>query len=299
MIKFIIFLILNFFYVNASYAQIEMSEAVILNTAKIICLKDSIINGKKTRFTETGSGFYFNYTNKGDTLTVLVTNAHVINGCQTGYLRFKSYSIPFKINYGDLMQIKIDDFESKWIKHPSEDLAILPINTILEEVQKKYNKKIGIFKYTETDITSDLELKDLSAIEDVVMIGYPKGLSDEINDLPIVRKGFTATPVFLNYRNKSRFLIDIPIYPGSSGSPVILFNPVSYTTKDGGLNVGQRLKLLGIVVESNIYTAIGKTTPRDSIPSLEVKTVLPFNVAIVIKASQLLDFKRLLWEKQK
>jgi hypothetical protein len=296
--KFIIFLILNFFYVKAAYSQIEMSEAVILNTTRIVCQKDSIINGKKTNFTETGSGFYFNFTNKGDTINAIVTNTHVIKGCQTGYLRFKSCSLPFKINYGDLLEIKIDDFESKWIKHPTEDLAILPTKEILQEVYLKYNKRMGLFSYYEKDIPSDLELNDLSAIEEIVMIGYPKGLSDELNDLPIVRKGYTATPVFLNYRNEKRFLIDIPIYPGSSGSPVILFNPVDYTEKSGNLALKQRLKLLGIVVESYSYNAIGKTTPKDSIPALEVKTLLPYNVAIVIKASRLLDFKKLLWENK-
>jgi hypothetical protein len=123
------------------------------------------------------------------------------------------------------------------------------------------------------------------------MIGYPKGLSDDFNDLPIVRKGLTATPIYKNYMNKSRFLLDIPIYTGSSGSPICIFNSGSYSNKNGSLFIGGRFCLLGIAVESANYTATGKTVPKDSIPSLDVKVDLPFDVAVVIKAKRLLDFK--------
>jgi hypothetical protein len=292
------FVFFAFFYliaIKTSFSQLYPSEAVILSTTRIVCFRDSVIAGKTIRFTETGTGFYFYFANGSDTIPVIVTNAHVIRECKRGNLRFKLYDNNTGKRFGDLVDLPIDDFESKWIKHPVEDLAILPLNPILDEIQKKFNKNASLFFFSEAYIPSDIELNNLSAIEEVIMVGYPKGLSDDINDLPIVRKGFTATPVYFNYKNQVRFLLDIPIYPGSSGSPVILYNIGSYPTKDGGLNIDSRLKLLGIVVQSSMYTAIGKTTPRDSIPSLEVKTMLPFNVAVVIKASRLLDFKRLLW----
>ena len=276
-------------------SQLDPSEAVILSTTRIVCYRDTLIAGKTIRFTDTGTGFYFYFAHGSDTIPVIVTNAHVIKSCKKGNLRFKLYDSNTGKRFGKIVDQPIDNFESKWIKHPTEDLAILPLNPLLDEIYKKYNKTVSLFFFNETYIPSDLELNNLSAIEEVLMVGYPKGLSDDINDLPIVRKGFTATPVYLNFRNQLRFLLDIPIYPGSSGSPVILFNLGSYPEKDGVLNINSRLKLLGIVVQSSMYSAIGKTTPQDSIPSLEVKTMLPFNVAVVIKASRLLEFKSLLW----
>lgn len=297
MTKIVFLTIIYLISIKTAFSQLYASEAVILSTTRIVCFKDSVIAGKTTSYTETGTGFYFYFANGSDTIPVIVTNTHLIKSCKKGILRFKFYNNKTGGRFGEIMNLPIDDFESKWIKHPSEDLAIIQLNPILDEIYKKYNKSVSLFYFSETYIPSDLELTDLSAIEEVIMVGYPKGLSDDINDLPIVRKGFTATPVYFNYKNQGRFLLDIPIYPGSSGSPVILYNLGSYPAKDGILNINSRLKLLGIVVQSSMYPAIGKTTPRDSIPSLEVKTMLPFNVAIVIKASRLLDFKRLLWDK--
>lgn len=206
--KFILYYSLSILSLEGAYSQIDISEAVINNTTRIVCFKDTVIDGKKERIKGIGTGFYFCFTNNEDTLSVIVTNKHVINNYQTGYLRFKPFnSITEGVTYGDIMEIKIDNFDSKWIKHPSEDLAISPLNSIFEEVYKKYKKVIGTFKYDESYIPSDQEYNDLSAIEEIVMIGYPKGLADELNDLPIVRKGLTATPVFLNYQNDKQFLL--------------------------------------------------------------------------------------------
>jgi hypothetical protein len=67
------------------------------------------------------------------------------------------------------------------------------------------------------------------------MIGYPKGFWDRVNNLPVVRKGITATPIYIDYNGKKEFLLDIPIFSGSSGSPIVLFNEGSYSTKKEGL----------------------------------------------------------------
>jgi hypothetical protein len=284
-------IILFCFQVISGYSQQDISEQLINTTIKIVGIRDSLVNGKIVSYRITGTGFYFNFNIGRDTIPVIVTNAHVIRKCHTGYLRFKSFSNG-KINYGDLLEIKVENFESKWIKHKTEDLAILPLNPIKEDVYKAYHKIPYSIAYSETDIPNDSVLNKLLAIEDVIMIGYPKGLIDELNDLPIVRKGLTATPVYMNYKNENWFLLDIPIYTGSSGSPVCLFNAGSYSDKKMTLYAGLRFFLLGIAVESNNYTAIGHTTPKDSIPELEVKIELPFDVAKIIKAKCLLDFKK-------
>jgi Trypsin-like peptidase domain len=260
-------------------------------TIKIVGIRDSLINGKIKSYNVIGTGFYFSFNFDHDTIPVIVTIAHSIRECHTGTLRFKSYSDE-KINYGDLLVIKIDQFESKWIKHKTEDLAILPLSPVREEVFKYYQKTPYSVSFSESDIPNDTILNNLFAIEDVLMIGYPKGLSDDSNDLPIVRKGLTATPVYINYKNRDWFLLDIPIYAGSSGSPVCLFNMGTYADKEANLHFSGRLYLLGIAVESNNYTAIGHTTKKDSIPELEVKIDLPFDVAKIIKAKCLLDFKK-------
>ena len=54
------------------------------------------------------------------------------------------------------------------------------------------------------------------------MIGYPRGIYDEANNLPIVRRGITATSMGRDYNSKPEFMIDMACFPGSSGSPVFM-----------------------------------------------------------------------------
>lgn len=63
---------------------------------------------------------------------------------------------------------------------------------------------------------------------------------DAYNNMPITRRGITATPLHVDFENAPRFLIDAAIYGGSSGTPVFVFNQGSYTKPDGGLYAGIR-----------------------------------------------------------
>jgi hypothetical protein len=65
----------------------------------------------------------------------------------------------------------------------------------------------------------------LDALEEVLFVGYPNGVWDQINLMPILRRGITATPLMLNFEGRAEFLIDAAVYPGSSGSPVFMRVP--------------------------------------------------------------------------
>ena len=45
------------------------------------------------------------------------------------------------------------------------------------------------------------------------------------------------------------FLIDAGVFPGSSGSPVFIFNQGSYPTTDG-ITIGNRLLFVGIITQT-------------------------------------------------
>lgn len=132
-------------------------------------------------------------------------------------------------------------------------------------------------------------LDSLAAIEDVLMIGYPKGFGDSVNNLPIVRRGTTATPAYLNYNGLPQFLVDIPIYTGSSGSPIFIYNS-NYVDKKGTMVFAIRSILLGIVVQSQDYVAKGSVLSSKKI-KLKTETLLPFGIAVVIKSSELMGLK--------
>ena len=79
-------------------------------------------------------------------------------------------------------------------------------------------------------IPTTAQLNDLNGRMKFTMVGYPNGLWDTKNDLPIIRRGITATPAFRDYCGRDEFLIDAACFPGSSGSPVFILNQGLHTT---------------------------------------------------------------------
>lgn len=275
-------------------SSLSTSELIINSSIRIECEGDTIINNQKVGFNSTGTGFYFEFQFDSIKVPVIVTNYHVVANSKVGILHFTETNPDKTPAYGKIVTEVVDNFSARWIKHPSEDLAILPLNPILVDIQKNKKKDPFIVYFDESLIPSKVFLDEVTAIEDVLMVGYPKGFWDSTNNLPVVRKGLTATPINLNYNRKPQFLLDVPIYAGSSGSPIILFNQGSYSTKKGGIIIGSRLILLGINVQSVNYTAEGELILPLGNPRIQTTTALPFNIAVIIKSQELLKFKPIL-----
>ncbi|WP_212933817.1 hypothetical protein [Robertmurraya siralis] len=116
-----------------------------------------------------------------------------------------------------------------------------------------------IFNYhiNVTDLPSEDDLKKLKAIEDIIMVGYPNGLWDEHNNLPIFRKGITETHPNIDYDGKVQFLIDCACFPGSSGSPVVILNEGLFSSREAVI-AGDRLIFLSILFAGPIYNVEGE-----------------------------------------
>lgn len=273
---------------------LSTSELIINSTIRIECYGDTILNGNKVPFTSTGTGFFFEFLIDSMRVPVIVTNYHVIQNTHSGILNFTENDKNDIPKYGSIISEKIMDFDKKWIRHPNVDLAILPINPVIENLYKTKNIILFTTSFSEDLLPTKNLLDELTAIEEVLMIGYPKGLWDKTNNLPIVRKGITATPVYINYEGRKQFLLDIPNFAGSSGSPVVLYNHGSYSTKKGGIVIGSRIALLGINVQSYDYGAKGQVVSPPNDPLIQTSTKIPLNIAIIIKSEELLDFKPIL-----
>jgi len=127
------------------------------------------------------------------------------------------------------------------------------------------------------------------------MIGYPNGIWDRSNNLPIVRQGITASHPKLNYNGKKEVLIDAACFPGSSGSPVLIYNQGGHTTKEGHLDMRGRLILLGILYAGPQFEANGDIVINPILTSLNIFSVtrIPINLGCVIKSEKLLEFDTL------
>ncbi|MFX0073403.1 MAG: serine protease [Candidatus Hermodarchaeota archaeon] len=222
-------------------------ERIFFTTVKITNIKK---NGKST----IGTGSFFEYKiESGDMLgkysIFLVTNKHVIENASELKLSFNKRIDKDTIRFGNKFSINLKDFNFEWFKHPNKDidLAIYPFTPVLKSLRKKKGEdQLPFIQNIVKRITLINKYENINPIEDVFFIGYPRDIYDKKNNIPLIRKGITATPIMINYMERPVFLIDGAIFPGSSGSPVFICNDGGYTL-NGKLYMGIRTIFLGVL----------------------------------------------------
>jgi hypothetical protein len=242
-----------------------------------------------------GTGFIFNFCRQGHRrVPAIVTNKHVIAGASLGAFHM-TVAENGEPKYGKHERIVVPDFEARWVKHPNPDvdLAAFPLAPVL---LAGHAQGTPLFhKAAHRDVMADAAfMNELNAIEDVVMVGYPNGLWDEKNNLPIVRRGVTATPPYLDFEGRPEFMIDCACFPGSSGSPVFLYHIGSYVNKSKNkATLGSRIKLLGVLWGGPQYLAPGviQAVPIPTAVQQVAVSRIPNNLGYCVKAEQLLAFE--------
>lgn len=184
----------------------------------------------------------------------LVTNKHVIakssgEGKIIGKFTKASFSFLKDENgnpkLGDSVTINVDNLTDMFLQHPDEtvDLAICNISNIFNQLTQQLKQNVFI-----RTIPIDLipkENESFDAIEDITFIGYPNGIYDQKNHLPIARRGVTASPFEIDFNGSKKFIIDAQVFPGSSGSPVFI---KEQNLKNGSLRLGsERYFFVGII----------------------------------------------------
>lgn len=247
----------------------------------------------------TGTGFFFTFRIDENThIPVIVTNKHVISCSVKGMFVLTKATADGQPAIGSYERIILDRFEKLWVKHPDPnvDLAVFPMAPLLREAEEQ---KIQFFAppIEESHIPTAKQLEDLSGLEDITMVGYPNGIWDEKNNMPIIRKGVTATSPKYDYNGLPLFVIDCACFPGSSGSPVLIFNQGGYTDARGNTFVGaNRIILLGALFAGPQHVAEGEIKTIN-IPLAQVPISLskiPNNLGFVVKSQKLMDFKSML-----
>jgi hypothetical protein len=167
----------------------------------------------------------------------------------------------------------------------------MPIGPLLHAAETQ-KQSFFFISLDETLLPSTKELTDMGAYEEVLMIGYPNGIWDSANNMPILRRGVTATHPNLNYEGRREFMIDAACFPGSSGSPVFLFNLGSWPDRRGNIIMGGiRIKLLGVLYAGPQHTATGEVRIV-TIPTTQrvvAFSTIPNNLGMVIKAARLTE----------
>lgn len=237
----------------------SLSENLLFTTLRIDTVSGSGVNGS-------GTGFLFSHKYKNQEYPFIVTNKHVINGAKSGGITFvkRDGENP---KLGDAFRVDFNDFETHWHGHPDSDIdvTVIPLMPLVE-----FMKGRGVevfFKTVSTEnIPTEEQEKELDAFEEIIFIGYPNGIWDSKNYLPIMRKGTTATPPYIDYEGTKKFLIDASVFGGSSGSPVFIYESGTYSTKTGPAKVGTKFYFAGVVA------AVYFKTDAHDIVSLPIPT---------------------------
>ncbi len=269
---------------------LALTEKLAYSTVRIEAVQK---DGK----TGTGTGFFFKLNDDGrQYVPVIVTNRHVVEGAHRGLFSLTTADEKGNPKDGAHKVIVIDGFEANWIRHPDPkiDLAVMPIAPLIDEATKS-NIKVFFIPLDKTLLPSESDLSNLTAVEEVLMVGYPIGIWDSTNNLPVFRRGITATHPAKNYNGKNEFMIDAACFPGSSGSPVFLHNVGNYVDRSGNTIIGTRFKFLGVLYAGPQYTANGEIriieVPTKQVPVASMQ--IPTNLGLVIKANAILDFEEI------
>ena len=213
-----------------------------------ISLSENMMYGTLILYTEREQGTGFLYETPSKRI-VVVSNRHLVEG--TDKLDFSKSEIKQFIK--TIIHIKGGNAtvtgQVCWHLHPSVDLAFFSLDELLAPYEKTISlDQDYLFALSEKFIPTQKQLDELSACEDVTMVGYPSGRFDQANNYPLFRYGKTATHPAVDFNGGKMGLIDVPCLPGSSGSPVMILNEGSFHTKKGDVVIGSRLIFIGIEV---------------------------------------------------
>jgi hypothetical protein len=261
------------------------TENMMYTTARIVGLDNA---DKELQF---GTGFFYQFPvadNDDRKIPVLVTNNHVINGASK--VRFLVHTVSDQGKKPDGNVAVLSEM-AQWIRHPNPkvDLCALPIGGFLNT-----SNPPAFLRFLDPSIVpSEDQLDGLSAVEDVLMVGYPSGLWDSINNYPIIRRGITAShpAVDFDVAGVATTVIDMACFPGSSGSPVILYSPLStFNKKTNSNTLGQgQILFLGILFSGPTIESDGRIVIKD-IPTVAQPIAefrLMMNLGYIIKTKEL------------
>ena len=265
----------------------EIADQLIYATTRI-----TGINGINQWY---GTGFFMIDTKDDNSEKIaLITNKHVVKDAKSIIVHLVLTNADGSPDDKNHLDLCINDVQSICEYHPDNiDVCLINVGEVLSSVISKGNSIY--YKCISTKmIVSEEGFRSLTPIEDVIMIGYPNAIMDNVNYKPVVRSGITATDIKNDYNGKPEFMIDVACFPGSSGSPVFLHKQglVQENTKNGiTIAIKPSYAFLGILHAGPTISVDGKIVikniPTNTIPIAEMNTMM--NLGYVIKASKVIE----------
>lgn len=166
-----------------------------------------------------GTGFLINApTLDGKPRIVLVTAEHVLEK-----MPLASARIGFRVQAKDggwsysPQPLKIRDGAGHplWVHHPSRDVAAMVV-----EAPPEFARAAIPENYLAADDT--FSKYQLGPGDEMMALGFPRGLSSNAAGFPILRAGRVASYPLGPSDSVPTFLMDFSVFPGNSGGPVFM-----------------------------------------------------------------------------
>ena len=286
-----------------------------MNPASAIALSTIRLEASGAGMQSVGTGYCYLFEGEIDgqqkNVPVIITNKHVVAGASD--LNFQIQIIPENAVISEAgtakderpFSVHFQNLQSNLVMHPDQkiDLCAIPIGQLLYSSPPQI--PVG-FRLKNSFVTRAWHLPKneaeyLRPIEPILMIGYPNGLWDPLNNRPIFRQGTTASHALLRWIGNREFVIDAACFPGSSGSPVFLFEDGMFRGSADSYTPGTRIRFLGTLWGGPVVDAKGRLEPRPiptSVQDIPVISIM-MNLGYVVHASALDDIEALFFPQPK
>jgi hypothetical protein len=193
------------------------------------------------------TGFF--YSRAGEFF--LVTNRHVVVGDSPTY-RPETLTLRLHLDRDDLARNEsytlalYRDGQPMWREHPIHGSAVdvIAVELRREEIERRFY----VTSFTVNDLPPDELLLPIG--DDLLVLGYPLGFHDDVNNLPIARRASVASVYPIPFRGSHFFLTDARMHEGTSGAPVLTRPTQMLPLRGGGLGFTDEVKTFLVGVHS-------------------------------------------------
>lgn len=270
---------------------LTVAETIMYSTLQVQIVDEN----NKTTGHATGFLVSFNVS-KNEYVPALITNRHVVNSSNDIFVHFTRKKPTGDPDTGNVLPVHISTNSAIVHPNPDIDLAIIPLATLVKRLRELGTPIFCPF-ISDKFIPSDNTWSNFDALERVIMVGYPKGLRDKKNNLPIFRSGYTATHPGFDFNGKPEFLVDLPSYKGCSGSPVYLLgNNIYAKSQTVGKPIGtDRFYILGVMCALPAIEDTGRLDGGSN-DSSKLKPIMPLHLDLgyIVKSSELRAFRTII-----
>jgi len=201
------------------------------------------LSGKPSQI-GSATGFFFEHKNT----FYLITNRHVVidedDHFYPDHLTLRVHTSNKVLTQNRNVQVPLYDRKGgrRWLEHPTLGSEV---DVVAIKIRDFVSSKDVLSPWDETSFFPSAYV--IGVGETVVVLGYPLGFYDIINNLPIARSGTVATPFGVPFEDRPFFLVDSRLDKGTSGSPVITAaSPYRVTVQSTFVAGNFPARLLGI-----------------------------------------------------